>query len=215
MDKLQLPVGLVTDIVGQQRHQISFVGTSGHAGTVPLAQREDPLLGASELILAVEQLAMKYRGMVATVGSLEVFPGKVNVIPEKINMSLDIRHARVDELQEAVGKLRSMASSIARKRHLISYWESRMEEDAVQCDPHLTELLKSAMIEGGYPVKHLVSGAGHDAMVMAHVTPICMLFIRCAGGISHNPKEHTSIEDIAAAIKVCDHFFDKLAAESN
>ncbi|MDH3710116.1 MAG: M20 family metallo-hydrolase [Cyclobacteriaceae bacterium] len=212
LDQLQLPVGLVTDIVGQQRHQISFVGLAGHAGTVPIKQRKDALLGAAELVTYVEKLALEYRDMVATVGTLEVLPGRINVIPERVNMSLDIRHAHKDEMQQAVNKLREKTSSIAKKRQLLSYWEALSEVDSVQCNTQLNAVLRESIMESGYPVKHLVSGAGHDAVVLSGITPVCMLFVRCKEGISHHPLEQASLEDIESAIKVCDNFFDKLAA---
>jgi allantoate deiminase len=199
LESAGVPVGVVTGIVGQSRARVDFVGRAGHAGTVPIDMRADALCGAAEWILAVES-----HGVVATVGEAHVRPGAANVIPGRARLSLDVRHADDSARAAAVGALRERAQAIAAARGLAVEWESVQETPAVACDPALTEALAAAVAEAGHEVVRLESGAGHDAAMMAAVAPVAMLFVRCAGGVSHHPDESATTEDVAAAIDVLD-----------
>jgi len=196
-----VPVGVVTGIVGQTRAGVEFAGRAAHAGTVPMELRSDALCAAAEWILAVES-----QGVVATVGQATVEPGAPNVIPGRARLSLDVRHADDAARAAAVAALRSRAQAIAAARGVALVWEPVQETAAVACDPALTETLARAVAEAGHRVVRLESGAGHDAAMMAAVAPVAMLFVRCAGGVSHHPDESVSAQDVAAAIGVLDRF---------
>lgn len=208
-----LPVGVVTAIAGQSRINLSFAGEAGHAGTVPMALRHDALCAAAEFVLAVEAVALERPGLVGTVGQLTLYPGASNVIPGLVSLSLDVRHSDDGQREEACGRLEEQARTIGVRRHTAVSWKLLQASPAVPCAPRLTMLLEQAINESGWDVCHLPSGAGHDAVAMAGLTPITMLFVRCRGGISHNPAESVAPDDVAAAIAVLDRFLLLLAAE--
>jgi allantoate deiminase len=207
-----LPVGVVTAIAAQSRFALELRGTAGHAGTVPMALRRDALAAAAEVILAAEALARATPGLVATVGQLEALPGASNVIPGRASLSLDVRHQEDAALREGVRALREAAGHIAAARGLELRWEVVQEHAAVPMDQRLTELLERAVARCGHPLRRLPSGAGHDAVELSRITPTAMLFVRCAGGVSHNPAEAVTQEDVAAALDVLAGFVEELAA---
>lgn len=210
LESLDLPVGVVSHISAQQRFLVTVTGVSGHAGTVPMEVRRDALAGAAALVLEVEKTANGYPLMVATVGKLEVNPGNTNVIPGRVTLTVDIRHPDHAVLNKAVAYLKQTATEIAQARQLVTSWENLFEEKEVTCDIELTKYLGKACEKAGYSLKQLPSGAGHDTIAISKIGPVCMLFVRCKDGISHNPLEEASLEDIEAAIYVCDKFFDSL-----
>ncbi len=207
-----LPVGVVSSIQGQTRIAVSFQGVAGHAGTVPMSLRHDTLCAASEFVLAVESLARETPELVATVGQLEVEPGASNVIPGQVALSLDVRHPE-DELRErAVLRMRERAEAIAGEREVMLQWQLVSENRSVPCSPRLTEILAEAVSDTGQPVLRLASGAGHDAVSMATLTEIAMLFVRCKGGVSHSPAESVEQSDVAVAVEVLDRFLQRMAS---
>jgi allantoate deiminase len=206
-----LPVGVVTGIAGQTRAEVTFDGVAGHAGTVPMALRRDALVAAAELVGAVEARARAVDGLVATVGELVVQPGASNVIPARAALSLDVRHLDDGARAAAVAGLREHAIAIARERGLDLTWTDVQATDAVACAPALTAELEAAVGEAGVRVVRLPSGAGHDAAVMARLTDVAMLFVRCAGGVSHNPAEAVAADDVAVAIDTTGRLLDRLA----
>ncbi len=197
-----LPVGVVTAIAGQTRGTIALTGAAGHAGTVPPALRRDALAGAAELVLAVEQAAKEEAGLVATVGSLVVEPGASNVVPGRAVVSLDVRHPDDARRTRAVAALEARARAVAERRGLELDWRVLQETASVAMDDALTSRLAVAIHDHGLPVLELVSGAGHDAAIVGRDTPAAMLFVRCAGGVSHSPAEQVSEEDVAVALEV-------------
>jgi allantoate deiminase len=202
-------LGVVTGIAGQTRVQVTFEGQAGHAGTVPMDMRRDALAGAAEWIGAVEAAAARGApGLVATVGELTVEPGASNVIPRRVTASLDVRDG--EDPTPTIEALRRRANAIADIRGLSVSWEVRLGSPAIACDPRLTELLAAA---AGHDVPHLPSGAGHDAAMMSRLAPVAMLFVRCAGGVSHNPAEAVALEDVAAAIDATTRFLELLGDE--
>jgi allantoate deiminase len=205
-----VPLGVVAAIAGQTRVRVTFTGAAGHAGTVPMALRRDALCAAAEFVSAVEAVACDQDGDVATVGQLEVQPGASNVIPGLVALSLDVRHG-ADPVRASVGsRLRERAAAIAEARALALEWEVVQETRAVDCSPELTELLADAVAAAGHPVVQLPSGAGHDAVMLSTIAPVALLFVRCAGGVSHNPAESVTAEDIAAAIDATTSFLELL-----
>ena len=208
-----VPVGVVTAISGQTRILGSFSGEAGHAGTVGMELRRDPLPAAAEVVLTAEQLARQTPGLLATVGTIEVEPGASNVIPGQVRFSLDVRHPENAVRADAVERLERTSREIAAARSLQTTWQIMRNHPSVPCDRALTARLAEAVAAAGLAVEHLPSGAGHDAVVMSAVVPVAMLFVRCAGGISHHPAEWVSAADVAVAIDVVDRFLDSLIVE--
>src|SRR6266581_2936559 len=210
LESLGLPVGVVSAIAGQSRFEITFTGEAGHAGTVPMGHRRDALVVASWFVDGVRARAEDTEGMVATVGRLEVRPGAANVIPGEVFLTLDVRSANDEERRLACDELLGFASKIAEHKKVGIAINPVSERAAVACSPSITGLLRQARGEGAVDVP---SGAGHDAVYMSEITDIGMLFVRCKGGISHNPAESVETEDVAVAIDVLGRFMELLARE--
>lgn len=208
-----LPVGVVSAIQAQSRFSVTFTGAAGHAGTVPMDMRRDALVAASDFITSVATFAQGVAGLVATVGQIEAYPGASNVIPGRVTLSLDVRHQEDAVKAHACDTLHRQAQTIAEQRRVAVAWDTVQEHDATPCDPRLMSLLSHAVAERGHPVLALPSGAGHDAVMMARLTGITMLFVRCKGGISHAPAESVTTEDVAAALDVLESFVRLLARE--
>jgi allantoate deiminase len=208
LEALGLSVGVVSAIAGQSRVAVAFTGMAGHAGTVAMELRRDALPAAAEFVLAVEAVARVTDGLVATVGQIAAEPGASNVIPGRAALSLDIRHPDNPVREAARDQLRAEAESIAARRGLECSWAVIQENPAVACDPALSKRLAEAVAAGGWPVHRLASGAGHDAVIVARLAPVAMLFVRCAGGVSHNPAESVAVDDVAAAVAVFDRLLD-------
>jgi hydantoinase/carbamoylase family amidase len=198
-----LPVGVVTAIAGAQRTLVHLTGLAGHAGTVPMGSRQDALAAAAEMVLAVERIALARGDVVATVGRLEARPGAVNVIPQDVSFSLDVRSGRDDIRRAAMAEIDAACVAIAARRGIALRREPLYQADAAPCDPRLQACLAQAIAARGLPVRHLPSGAGHDAMAFPALAPMAMLFVRCGnGGISHHPDEVLDAEDAAIATRV-------------
>jgi len=167
--------------------------------------RRDALAGAAEFVLATERC-----GVIATVGMLEVEGGASNVIPGRVKLTLDVRDASDARRRQAVRRLRAQAQAIAKRRGLKLVWTPVQETAAVRCDEALGKKLARGVARQGLKVLRLPSGAGHDAAIMAGITPVAMLFIRCAGGISHHPDESVRAGDVRVALEVMLGFIEDL-----
>jgi allantoate deiminase len=201
-----LPTGVVTAINGGSRFNIEVTGMAGHAGTVPMNLRRDALAAAAECVLAVERIASGLPGIVGTVGRIEVLPGAMNVIPGKARFSLDVRAPTDDRRHAAVAAMRAACEAIALRRGIAMAVTPLWEAKTALCNPELQRQFAVAIAEEGGRVHHLPSGAGHDGMAIVAMAPIGMLFVRCAGGISHNPAEAVARADIAAGARVLARF---------
>jgi allantoate deiminase len=214
LEQENLAVGVVSAIAGQSRFKLTWTGKAGHAGTTPMGLRRDALAGAAEFALAAEQLARRTAGLVATVGAVAVAPGAANVIPGQVVHTLDVRHAKDAVRKAALRKLGRLAAQIARRRGLKVSWQRTQDNGATPCSPELTaRLARSVKAVQGRSLA-LVSGAGHDGVVMASLTPIAMLFVRCRGGLSHHPDEYAAPRDLRVALEVMIDFLQRLAAEN-
>jgi allantoate deiminase len=206
-----LAVGTVTGIAAQLRYQVVATGMAGHAGTSSMPLRRDALTGAAEMVLAVETIAREDASdLVATVGKMEVLPGAANVIPGEVRFTIDIRSGDADRRNRAADAILETLANIAERRGLDFAADLIHDLPASPCDPALMDLMDAACADAGQPVRRLVSGAGHDAMVMAALCPTAMLFIRCGGGISHNPAETVTPEDADIALRVMLGFINRL-----
>jgi allantoate deiminase len=206
LEALGLPVGVVTAIAAQSRVAVRFTGMAGHAGTVPMELRQDALCAAAEFVLAAEAQARSKPGLVATVGQIGARPGASNVIPGVAALSLDVRHQDDTKCAEACRRLRERAGQIAAARRVELIWQVSQESRATACASALATRLGQAIGALGYPVHELPSGAGHDGAALAALTPFAMLFVRCKGGISHNPAESVEAADVTVAIDVLSRF---------
>lgn len=211
LEKQDLAVGIVSAIAGQTRGRFTFVGKAGHAGTTPMTLRQDALAGAAEFILRSELLARKTMGLVATVGAIQVVPGAPNVIPGSATVSLDVRHAQDSVRLAARRELIAHASLIAKRRGLRCSWEQTQDGAAVACSPKLSAVLEASVRAVQGKSLSLVSGAGHDAVVMSTQTPVAMLFVRCRDGLSHHPDEYASRADLDVALRVTIDFLERMA----
>lgn len=205
-----LPVAVVSGITGSARAEITFTGMAGHAGTVPMRSRRDALAAAAEFVLEVERAGLSRGNLVATVGQLAVEPGATNVIAGRTTLSLDLRHPDPDVRERTVGGLMDAANAIAGRRSVDVSWTDTGGFHETPSDGTLNRLLGEAIADQGIEVLEMFSGAGHDAVSMAEITPVTMLFVRCKDGISHNPLESITTEDVAVALQVLDDFIDRL-----
>jgi allantoate deiminase len=208
LEELDLPVGIVTAINGQSRIGLVFGGRAGHAGTMPMEERQDALCAAAEFVLEVERAARSEPESVATVGEIAALPGASNVVPGRTDLSLDVRHPD-DEVRERLrDHLKTRAEEIAVSRGCDYDWQPRQETPAVLMDLDLSALLARAVEDSGMAAHRLPSGAGHDAAQVAGLAPVAMLFVRCKEGISHNPAESVTQEDVSVAVETMGRFLE-------
>ena len=209
LEQRDLPVGVVKAIAGAKRLLVSVEGMAGHAGTVPMATRLDALVGASEMILAIEKLAKIYN-VLATVGQISNGPNAINVIPGKTEFTVDIR-SDSDELRDiCLENMLVRISHIASSRQLNANVSLTHEASAVMCSKVISEQLCQATVNNQIsPVNEayeLLSGAGHDTMAMAEICDAGMLFVRCDKGISHHPDESIIVDDVKSVLSVLYEF---------
>jgi allantoate deiminase len=193
-------LGVVQAIVGQTRAEMTFTGRARHAGTTPMRLRNDAVAGAAEWVVAVERLALDTPGLVATVGDLRTHPGAGNVVAGQLRASLDVRHEDDSIRHQSVRTLLAQADSIAKRRGLSVASKMLMDQPAVPMDRHLCYLAAEAIRDTGIEPLSMVSGAGHDAMILAERVPTTMIFLRSPGGISHHPEESVRPQDVQNAL---------------
>ena len=203
-----LAVGVVTAINGFSRLRVTLRGVAGHAGTVPMNLRRDALAGAAECVLATERIAKGHAELVGTVGRIEAKPGAINVIPGEVTFTVDVRAPQDRLRNEAVAAIRSQIQRISNDRKLDCEIETLQEFGVTACSPRLMEQMDKAVTRQGFRVRRLPSGAGHDGMALGAITEICMLFVRCKGGISHNPLESITQADADAGARVLLDFIE-------
>jgi len=203
-----LPVGVVTSIAGSVRFIVTVEGHSGHAGTVPMALRRDAAAAAAEMVLAVERRCSEQADLVGTVGKLDVPGGAVNVIAGRCDFSIDIRSASDAVRDAAAADISAAIGVIAARRRVKADVRPVLRAASVPCAAALQDAWAASIerITGGTALR-LPSGAGHDAMMMASLTEVGMLFVRCGnGGISHHPDETLSVADADIAARVFQDF---------
>jgi allantoate deiminase len=204
-------VAVVTAISGATRGQVTVTGESGHAGTVPMALRRDALGAAAEMILAIERRAKTDAELVATVGRLSIAHSATNTVPGDVTFSLDVRSPNDAARARAVADIADAVAQIARARGVRAELQIGYEAHASASDPQLANALAASMARLGLPERRMPSGAGHDAMAFGGRIPFAMLFVRCRGGVSHNPREYASPEDIDVGARVLADFIDHLS----
>jgi OHCU decarboxylase len=206
-----LPLGVVTAIAGSSRFLVELTGLASHAGTTPMSMRKDAAAAAAEIVLLVEARCRDRGSLVGTVGQLQVPNGSVNVIPGHCHLSLDIRAADDVVRLEAVADILHGLGAICARRQVEASIQKVVEASAAPCAPALMDMLGEAVERAGLPRFDLLSGAGHDAMAMAAITDVAMLFTRCGnGGISHNRLETMTADDADIAAQVMLDFLRRL-----
>lgn len=211
LDQMNRPLGVVEAIAGQSRLEFTFVGSANHAGTTPMNLRHDAIAAAAEWIGVVEREALRVDGLVATVGSVAAKPGAVNVIAGETRATLDVRHGSDAVRAGAVDTLIRSAKGIAAKRGLSVRHSVLLNHVSVAMDPTLTSEAEGAIRRAGCEPHRMVSGAGHDAMILAEKIPAALIFLRTPRGISHDPAETVRVEDVAKAIEAGSHLLAQLA----
>ena len=205
------PVGVVTAISGASRGEIRLVGESAHAGATPMPLRRDALAAAAVMISAIESRARTEPDLVATVGRLEIAHPAVNTVPGAVSFTLDVRAPDDAVRKAAVRDIIESVAEIARSRSVHAEVEANYEAPSSHCDPALSDALAASMERLGLAARRLPSGAGHDAMAFRGRIPFAMLFVRCRGGVSHNPAEYAAPEDIDIGARVLLDFVEHLA----
>ncbi len=207
LENAGLALGVVTSIAGQTRVRLTLGGCSGHAGTTPMSLRHDALTGAAECVLLIEERARAApSGLVATVGELQIaFPAS-NVIPGQVEFTLDIREANAEVLEKFCRDLFAELEIRMKRRDLTLQIAIAFTSPPVPCDLILSAALEKIVLDHQSQCLHLASGAGHDAVALAAVAPMAMLFVRCRKGLSHHPDEFVEPEDITLAIRILTEF---------
>lgn len=195
LTKEQLNVGVVEGIVGIRRYLVTYTGYANHAGTTTMERRQDALVAAAPLILFVREIALKYE-IVGTIGTLDITPGAPNVIPGKVVLNLEIRGLEDDVLDAAEAELRRHAEAAGARFELVA------SKPPVQSDPRLLAALDATCEELALSYRRMPSGAGHDAMNMAALCPMAMLFVPSQDGVSHSPDEYTAPKDCVNGARV-------------
>lgn len=202
LERENLALGVVTAINGARRLKCRFVGEAGHAGTVPMTIRKDALAAAANWMTYIESTTASYApDIVATVGSLQCLPGAANVIPGEVLLTLDIRSPRDSDIEALLEKLLSEALQIAAQRGVAFDSEIYYSIPATPCDASLQRQLTSAITSVQGRSLSLPSGAGHDAIAIAELWPVGMMFVRCDRGISHHPAESVTEADVMQAVQ--------------
>ena len=214
LESLGRSLGAVEAIVGQTRIDLCFLGRANHAGTTPMHLRHDALAAAAEWTIAVERTAQNEPNLVATVGQIDAKPGAANVIAGEARVSLDVRHKSDGARRRATETLVHQAEEIAERRGLSLQSSVLLNQNAVAMDPFLVNEIEKAIRKTGCEPHRMVSGAGHDAMILAERVPAAMAFLRSPGGISHDPAESVLLGDVEKALECGLHLLDELAGSA-
>jgi allantoate deiminase len=206
LERAGLAVGCVTSISGSTRLAAKVLGQAGHAGTVPMRARRDALAAAAEIILAIERRCASEPELVGTVGRIEADPGALNVIPGQCRFTIDLRAPQDEQRLRALDDVKAAALAIAGRRAVQFEYTTMHESAAVPCAPWLMSQIDRAIARQNRPAVRLPSGAGHDAMAMASLVDVGMIFVRCAGGVSHHPAESITAQDAQAGADTLSRF---------
>lgn len=206
LEQADLPVGIVSAITGIERHTLSIKGKAGHAGTVPMALRQDALVGAAQVVSMFDQLCKSDPDLIGVVGKIANYPNGVNVIPQQTDITLELRSPKDLLRQAARQKMLSAIDDIMSEYNLDYVHEQTYEQAAVDCSAQLSAQLAQAVKDVGIDPMHLFSGAGHDGLAISQLTDIAMLFVRCKNGTSHHPDENITRADVQSCLEVMQRF---------
>jgi N-carbamoyl-L-amino-acid hydrolase len=215
LNEVNIPLGVVTSINGSVRYLCEVIGTASHAGTTPMDRRRDAACAVAELALYMEQRAAQDGDSVATIGQLQVPNGSINVVPGRCQFSLDLRAPTDAQRDALVRDVLEHLGAICERRGVRHSTELTMSVAAAPSAPAWQARWESAVTDLGVPLFKLPSGAGHDAMKLHEIMPQAMLFVRGEnGGISHNPLESTTCDDMQLAVDAFSHLLHQLARQT-
>lgn len=204
LDREDITIGIVETIAAPTRLKVNIEGQAGHSGATPMVGRRDALVSAAMIVLAVQEIATEHAdyGTVGTVGVLNVSPGATNVIPGFVEMGIDIRGVNQESIIEALQELKDAISTIAETQDTPILMSVLASDKPVALNKDIQAIIEKTCEKLNVTYKRMPSGAGHDAMNMASITPSAMIFIPCKEGISHNPEEFAETDDIMQGIDV-------------
>jgi len=207
LDNNGTDIGVVQGIVGIGWWDVTLTGIANHAGTTPMNLRDDAMLAAAELTIAVNQAATsRPGGQVATVGRIQAFPGAPNVIPGRVEMSLEIRDLDQQVIDAVYADIQQRATVISKQSGVkIEFTSIDVASHPAPTDPRMRDIIATAAEQLGLSYRRMPSGAGHDAQDMVAIAPTGMIFVPSKGGLSHTPKEFTSAEQMANGANVLLH----------
>jgi allantoate deiminase len=212
LESMRSPLAVVSAIVGIVHLEVTVTGQPDHAGTTPMDLRRDALGGAAAMVTAAESLARSLgKPAVATVGRIAAAPDQVNVVPGRVVFTVDIRHADLSARRAMEERIRSLFATVASERKLGVDIRVLQERPPVPMHPEVRALLERAAADSGVRAASLVSGAGHDAQILAARCKVGMLFVPSAGGRSHCPEETTKLEDLEVGTNVLARALELLA----
>lgn len=205
-------IGVVTGVQGSRWYRVTFHGQDAHTGSTPMTGRRDALVSAAHTIKAVRHIAQQQApSAVATVGRIDCSPNSNNTIAGEVALTVDMRHASIDILDVMQAELHDAANSAARQEGTDVEIQRIMDTPPVQFDVRCIKAVADAVRELGYPHRHMLSGAGHDACHISRVAATSMIFVPCSGGLSHNEAESATPQDLAAGANVLLHTLLNLA----
>jgi N-carbamoyl-L-amino-acid hydrolase len=203
LEQQRTPIGVVEGIVAIDRHEVLVTGFANHAGTTPMAERQDALLAASHLTIAVRQIVTSEPGrQVGTVGRLDVTPNAQNVIPGIVRLTIELRDLSADKLTRLASQIRLRAAAIAKDTRTSIQFTSSSHNAPASAALEVQQAIERSARRVGLASQRMPSGAGHDAQMMAQLSPMGMIFVPSVGGISHSPLELTRWEDCARGADV-------------
>jgi len=206
LEEEEKTIGVVSGAQGQRWYEITLTGMEAHAGPTPMARRRDALVGAAEVVTAVNRIGHDFQpDACATVGMMQVRPNSRNVIPGEVFLTVDFRHPDDTRLAAMDAALREAVAAIVTDRKLDVAIEQILDFAAVAFDPGCVDAVRRGAERGGLHHRDIVSGAGHDAVYVAGIAPAGMIFVPCKDGISHNEIESATPEDLAAGCQVLLH----------
>jgi allantoate deiminase/N-carbamoyl-L-amino-acid hydrolase len=204
LDLANKPIGVVSGISGPLWWTVKLKGMAGHTGSVPMPIRKDALVGAAEIIVAVNEIATQVPGnpTVGTVGTLNIFPASRNIIPEEVTMTVDLRDIDLDRRNRYEKQLRDKIEVITKKHNLTYSISEDTKSDPRYCADWIKEIIHAECQKLELDEIELMSGPFHDALALSYACDYGMIFVRCKDGISHNPLEYSSYEDLAIGANV-------------
>ncbi len=204
LDVANKPIGIVSGISGPLWLTVKLKGMAGHAGSVPMLMRKDALLGAAEIVVALNQIATQVPGnpTVGTVGTMNVFPASRNIIAEEVNFTVDLRDIEIQRRHQYEGQLREQIAAICSKHQLTYEVFEDWNSEPRYCAQWLKDIIRKQTDLLGIDAPELMSGPFHDALALSYATDYAMIFIRSKDGISHNPLEYSSYEDLALGTEI-------------
>ncbi|WP_261306122.1 M20 family metallo-hydrolase [Paenibacillus andongensis] len=215
LESLDAPIGIVSGISGPLWLTVEMTGFAGHAGSVPMSMRQDALLGCAKIIVALNELVRQEPGAptVGTVGSLTVFPDSRNIIPEKVSFTIDLRDIDLRRRNAVEAELISVIENVSHEHGLTYTIREDTNSEPRYCANWIKQSLHQEAALMGLAPPELMSGPFHDSLTMSYVCDYGMIFVRCLEGISHNPKEYASPEDITMGTELLYRTARRIATE--